>query len=824
MTESCEWNTRRLYSSAEVLVYSDFDMGLRPSAAKEHRSINRVPVNYGGTMKHSLCLLTIPLVAAVFCPLHAEPLRMESHRHRDPSGHVLPLRKFGGAAFHDNRKQAEVPLRLTPGRVRGEQTAVVNPRQHVIESQMLCDSVKVAWRTNYSDGLQTSEDIGQAVTTDASGNVYVTGASLSGTSDDYATVKYNSSGVQQWVARYDGPAHTIDKAIALAVDASGNVYVTGFSEGIGSGGDYATVKYDSSGVQQWVGRYDGPGHGDDDAVALAVDASDNVYVTGFSLGLANNDDYATVKYNSSGAQQWVARYDGAANDEDIATALAVDASGNVYVTGYSLGTSNDYATVMYNSSGVQQWVARYDGPANYDDAAYALALDASGNVFVTGYSVTSGTNYDFATVKYNSSGAQQWVARYDGPANGTDQPYALALDAYGNVYVTGMSFGSWPNADYATLKYSSSGVQQWVNRYHGPRISDDEAYALALDASGNVYVTGSSVGSDTIYDYATVKYSSSGVQQWVARYDGPGNSGATSVAVDASGSVCVTGSSVAAQGYQYTTIKYTQSTFSGYGYPRRWNLVSLPKRVSDSSAAAVFAPCSSPLFEYNTAYSARASLEIGKGYWLKLPWDECVSIAGDTVLVDTIDVVEGWNLIGSLTLPIAVGSVASDPVGMITSSFFGYAGNYATSSTIEPGMGYWVKVNQSGKLILSSKGATLPSARIIIVATSEQPPPPPEAEQTSTQREIPKEYALHQNYPNPFNPVTTIRFSVPASGSVSLKAYNVLGLEIAVLIDEQKGPGDYLVSWDAGRFPSGVYFYRMTAGSFSETKKLLLLR
>ena len=107
-----------------------------------------------------------------------------------------------------------------------------------------------------------------------------------------------------------------------------------------------------SGVQQqWVAVYNG-GNGSDIAYAIAVDGSGNVYVTGFSVGRGSCNiacnDYATIKYDSSGNQQWVARYNGPANDDDHATAIAVDASGNVYVTGSSLGTAwpdYDYATV-----------------------------------------------------------------------------------------------------------------------------------------------------------------------------------------------------------------------------------------------------------------------------------------------------------------------------------------------------------------------------------------------------------------------------------------------------------------------------------------------
>ena len=163
----------------------------------------------------------------------------------------------------------------------------------------------------------------------------------------------------------------------------------------------------------WVARYNGPWNFMDEARAIAVDDAGNVYVTGGSDGVGIGLDYATIKYNSAGQQQWVARYNGPVNGVDEADAIAVDSSGNVYVTGRSpgAGTADDYATIKYNSSGQEQWVARYNGPGNYTDQAYAIAVDSFGNVYVTGTSDSGGqgTNYDYLTIKYNSNGQEQWA-------------------------------------------------------------------------------------------------------------------------------------------------------------------------------------------------------------------------------------------------------------------------------------------------------------------------------------------------------------------------------------------------------------------------------
>src|SRR5205814_1212587 len=188
-------------------------------------------------------------------------------------------------------------------------------------------------------------------------------------------------------------------------------------------------------VQRWVARYSGPtgvfpGPADDKACCIARDpTSGHVYVTGRSYGgLATNDAYATVAYDANGNQLWVARYDGPGHSDDRAWAIAVDPnSGAVYVTGDSY--PGGYATVAYDAGGNQLWVARYEGPGGYDQAN-AIALDpTSGNVYVTGDSYGgAATGYDYATVAYDACGNQLWVARYDGASTGCDGASATAPD------------------------------------------------------------------------------------------------------------------------------------------------------------------------------------------------------------------------------------------------------------------------------------------------------------------------------------------------------------------------------------------------------------
>jgi len=419
--------------------------------------------------------------------------------------------------------------------------------------------------TNRYNGPGNGPDQVSAVAVDGSGNVFVTGSSTgSGGNSDYATVAYSGTGVALWTNRYNGPGNGDDVANAVAVDGSGNVFVTGYSTGSGSSLDYATVAYSGAGVPLWTNRYNGPGNGSDQAYAVAVDGSGNVFVIG-SSGRGSSLDYATVAYSRVGVPLWTNRYHGPSNGNDYARAVAVDGSGNVFVIGDSPGSGSDYATVAYSGAGVPLWTNRYNGPANANDYARAVAVDGSGNVFVTGYSAGSGSGWDYATVAYSGAGVPLWTNRYNDPGNGADQTYAVAVDGGGNVFVTGSSTGSGGNSDYATVAYSGSGVPLWTNRYNGPANANDYARAVAVGGGGNVFVTGSSTGSGGNSDYATVGYSGTGLPLWTNRYNGPGNSDdqARAVAVDGSGNVFVTGDSTGSgSGWDYATICYSSGQVS----------------------------------------------------------------------------------------------------------------------------------------------------------------------------------------------------------------------------------------------------------------------
>jgi len=251
----------------------------------------------------------------------------------------------------------------------------------------------------------------------------------------------------------------------------------------------------------------------------------------------------------------------------------------------------------------------------------------------------------------------------------------------------------------------------------------------------------------------------------------------------------------------------------------RWNIVSLPLTMSDYTKTVLFPTATTSAFTFDGGYVAYGILQDGVGYWMKFSSGETISHDGLGRTVDTIAVTEGWNMVGSLSSSLIISNVSSIPGGIVTSPFYKYDNGYTASGTIEPGQGYWVKVSQAGQLVMSTTSAP-PGNRIRIEDTGELPPPPPD-EISSV---LPDAYSLEQNYPNPFNPVTNIRYSLPISQYIRLSVFNMLGQEVAVLVNESQEAGYRTVSFDATNLPSGVYTYRITAGTFTDGKKMLLLK
>jgi uncharacterized delta-60 repeat protein len=408
------------------------------------------------------------------------------------------------------------------------------------------------WLDTYV-GTGGKDDEITAMTIDPSGNIYVTGYSRGfGTGDDVVTIKYNSSGTVLWTAIYDNPTVSQDDhGSAIALDQSGNVLITGYSDvdpGLTENDNFLTIKYSPSGVFTWGVFYNGPTSGEDRAIGIVPGASGAMYVTGRSFSADMN--IVTIKYNGSGTQVWMKSFDGGSDDEPVD--IAVGPSEKIYVTGKrSNGVDDDMLVLSYSSTGTDLWPGGvlYQGPGGGNDRPSAMAVDPSGNVFLTGKTdidPSIGINYDYCTVLIDASQNLVWDILYNGIGNGTDEANDILYNN-GTITVTGHSDVD-PNpsiSDYnvLTFTYNTGGAIVNTGNYQGAASLDDDGKALALDANGRYIVAGGSDGTDAQSNALAVQYESSLLMNWDTAYSGAGDNSDNSNAlnVDANGNSYVAG-------------------------------------------------------------------------------------------------------------------------------------------------------------------------------------------------------------------------------------------------------------------------------------------
>lgn len=309
------------------------------------------------------------------------------------------------------------------------------------------------WARRYGG---TGSDLATGLYVDSTtGACYATGAVVGTGFQNFAVIKVANNGVLTWDFQYDRSGGT-DRGLAVRALPNGVCYATGSMTGSGTNTDYATVRLSATGSLLNIAFYNGPGNGPDEARDLVLDSTGSVTVTGSSRAVGLFDDIATLRYDANLNQVWLARYNGPAGNDDWANALALDPFGNTLVTGASVasGSGRDLTTLLYGPTGTQVAVQRYNGPGNQADEGTAIACDAMGNAFVVGSSVGSGTFKDFVLLKYEPGLATlQYTFRYNGPSSSDDTPWQVAVNANGDVAVTGMSRGISTFDDYTTLLY-----------------------------------------------------------------------------------------------------------------------------------------------------------------------------------------------------------------------------------------------------------------------------------------------------------------------------------------------------------------------------------
>ncbi len=568
-----------------------------------------------------------------------------------------------------------------------------------------------------------------------------------------------------WAKRAGG--FSFDSGAGIAVDTAGNSYVTGSFQGaaiFGAGEaneiilnsvdflDIFVAKYDVNGSLLWA-KQAGDSAGES-GNHIAVDAFGNSYITGLfeetatfganeasetTLTSVGSRDIFVAKYSTDGLLLW-AKQAGGSNSNDHAEGIAVDASGNSYITGFfndsatfGAGETNettlnssgsfDIYIAKYDASGLLQW-AKEAGSSSFDIGA-GIAVDVSDNVYITGFFegaatfgtgeanqtiLTSADARDIFVAKYNAAGLLLWAKRAGG--SGSDEGFGIVVDVSGNNYITGRFEG--------TATFGAS-----------------EANEVILDSEGS-------------NDIFVAKFDANGLILQAKQAGGSGNDAGYGVVVDASGNSYITG-------------QFEGSATFGAGESNEATLISIGA---------------------NDIFAARYDAD-GLLLWAK-------QAGGNS----------GSGGSGDFGFGIGLDAFGNSYV----------TGQFERTSTFGAG-----EINETA--LTSAGGSDIFVARYGAGS-------PTHIEDTS----IPiGDFKLAQNYPNPFNPVTNIGFAISDFGFVELKVFDTAGRLVKTLVSENRDAGLYSVQWDATddvgvKVASGIYFYKLNAGEFTATKKMILFQ
>lgn len=341
--------------------------------------------------------------------------------------------------------------------------------------------------------LGSFNDRGQSIATDSAGNVYVAAFDQQA----YYLRKYSPTGTQLWSRTAVATGNVFLQGFITAhvvVDPSDYPILAGtMNANDGTSLDYFVVKFDPAGTQLWLRRFDA-NNDHDSLTAVAVDKAGNIYAHGQGNGSGPSNVY-TVKYDRDGTRLWVASY---TPRDDLGCDVAVHSDGSVYVlvstTDYL--TDDDIILIKYSASGTQLWLRRYNGGGESgwtDDWPSRLKLDAAGNAYLVGYSEPSnGGGYGLVTQKYLADGTLAWTRRYDAgyPSSGDFgyQPAGLAIDDSGQVYVSGQIENYSTGVGAVTIKYAADGTQLWSSTYNGSSNGPDVPRDLVLTPDGSIFV------------------------------------------------------------------------------------------------------------------------------------------------------------------------------------------------------------------------------------------------------------------------------------------------------------------------------------------------
>ncbi len=576
------------------------------------------------------------------------------------------------------------------------------------------------------------------------------------------------------------------------------------------------------------------GSGEDEGYAIAIQSDDKIVVAGYSNN-GSDDDFALVRYNANGSLDNTFGSGGKVTtaigtDDEQGYGVAIQTDGKIVVVGYSYNGSNrDFAVVRYNTNGSLDNTFGSGGKVTTaigtsHDCAESVEIQTDGKIVVAGYS-RNGSIYNFALVRYNANGSLDNTFGSGGKvttAIGTDDDYgeSVAIQSDGRIVVAGYSYDG-SVYDFALVRYNVNGSLDNTFGSGGIVVeaigaADDYAKSVAIQADGKIVVAGYSYNG-TNDNFVAVRYLSNGILDNSFDSDGvvitgvrTGYDYAYSIAIQANGKIIVAGSSYESGNFDIGVVRYND----------------------DGSLDENFDLDGKVTTPIGTSHDSVESVAIQS--------DGKIVVAGYTNNGSNNDfVVVRYN---NPSLPVELTSFTAKAVGnniQLNWQTATEVNNYGFS--VERSVAQISNLSKKWEEIsfIEGHGNSNSPKKYSFIDTDISVASTPlsyrlkqmdidgafeYSEIVSVEVETPKTFKLSQNYPNPFNPSTIISYSLSQSGKVVLKVFNSIGEEVAELVNKEMNAGNYSVKFDATNLSSGIYFYRISAGNFVKTNKMLLIR
>lgn len=669
------------------------------------------------------------------------------------------------------------------------------------------------WTKTFNSGYR---DVALKSMVDNEGNLIVAGyRSVTGLTNDSTArmlvMKYNPLGEEVWSKIFHSRSGRRTVVKGLDVDDSGNVFISGIADT--SAYDMTrglVVKYSPAGDTLWSRYYGFPTfpwlYHD-----VKVSAEGDVYV-GCELYVppplpGNGRSCSIIKYNSGGAFQWVSF--GIPNATN--PIIEINSFGGIFigVTTFGVGLP-DIKLYNVDNTGTQQWSTTYNSPSNAADSLTGLGSDPiTGDLIATGWSLLNlMSTREVQTLKFSSGlGQLMWAKRTNGTnSGGFNSINDFDVSPTGDIYICGQFTNNGTGIDGYLIRYNTGGNELYrkIYNYNGGNTSEG-IISVDVNSSNEPLVSGYRASVSNIFIH---RYSTSGGVTWKYNYSDSTNT------FDESPLKIVMG-----QGNKiYSVVNYYTSTLNDINISM-WdnipvNRMTLCRNFNTPTIAGDYIY---DTVAVNTGMNKLARIEVRidslvhpdpKDLVIKLksPSGHMIDVFKNSGLTDPSTGMFGTVLTDTASKTIDSGSVT-------------YTGYFTPFQSLEVHNSYVPDGNWVLMVYNAANGDTGVVKKWCLNIIYEAP-----VGIQTIGNEIPKSFSLSQNYPNPFNPVTNIKFSMPKSGAVTLKVYDIMGREVAELVNEVKPAGNYLVDFNASHLSSGVYFYRIQTQDFTEVRKMVLVK